>query len=137
MARVIDPTSDRPLRRQLADVLRGKVETGEVASGQFLPSEGQLAQTYNVGRDTARAALALLRSEGLAVTVPRLGTYVRGGHDVDVVTIDTDARVSARMPTDEERRELHISEGTPLLVIVSHDREDRHPADRTVIHFES
>lgn len=85
---------------------------------------------------TARAALALLRSEGLAVTVPRLGTYVRGGQDVEVVTVDTDARVSARMPTDEEGRELHIPEGTPLLVIARDDREDRHPADRTAIRFE-
>lgn len=135
---MIDPTADRPVFRQLADLLRGQIDAGELAPGQFLPSEGRLVEEYDVGRDTARAALAALRAEGVVVTVPRVGTYVRGVEDVTVVRVEPGARVSARMPASDERRRLGIPEGTPVLVVAREGREDDVlPADRTVIQVES
>jgi DNA-binding GntR family transcriptional regulator len=35
-----------------------------------------MGQTYNVGRDTVRAAIAVLRDDGLVFTVAHRGTYV-------------------------------------------------------------
>jgi GntR family transcriptional regulator len=35
-------------------------------------------EMFEVSRDTARRAVALLREEGLVVTVPQRGTYVTG-----------------------------------------------------------
>ena len=41
-----------------------------------LPSEKDLVGLFGVARDTTRRAIALLRDEGLVVTVPQRGTYV-------------------------------------------------------------
>jgi GntR family transcriptional regulator len=41
-----------------------------------LPSEKDLVELFEVSRDTAPRAVALLREEGLVVTVPLRGTYV-------------------------------------------------------------
>ncbi len=57
-----------PLYVQLAAVLRGQIERGEL-SGR-LPSVKSLQQQYGVAQGTAERAFALLRSEGL-VTCPR------------------------------------------------------------------
>ncbi|MEO3821194.1 winged helix-turn-helix domain-containing protein [Plantactinospora sp. B24E8] len=62
---------------QLADLLEKKIEKGELAPGQLLPSETQLRQEYGVARGTVRSAVALLRDRGLVVTLPQRGTYVR------------------------------------------------------------
>ncbi|MEO3745254.1 winged helix-turn-helix domain-containing protein [Plantactinospora sp. B5E13] len=62
---------------QLADLLEKKIEKGELAPGQLLPSEIHLRQEYGVARGTVRSAVALLRDRGLVVTLPQRGTYVR------------------------------------------------------------
>jgi len=49
----------------IADDLRGKIEGGEYAPGDRLPSEDDLAATYGVHRTTARKALVKLTGEGL------------------------------------------------------------------------
>jgi GntR family transcriptional regulator len=41
-----------------------------------LPSEKDLMDTFGVARTTARRAIALLRTEGLAETIPQRGSYV-------------------------------------------------------------
>lgn len=75
-ANVINPYSHVPIYRQLAGILREKIENGEYGHLDLLPSEKTLVQRYGVGRDTARSAIALLREEGLVFTVPHRGTYV-------------------------------------------------------------
>lgn len=70
----LDPT---PLYQQLAADLRARVTAGEWKPGELLPSESYLQQEYGLGRSTVRAALALLRDEGLVVTITARGTFVR------------------------------------------------------------
>lgn len=61
--------------RQMADVLRRQVLGGEYdASG--LPAEAVLAEEFCVTRNTVRAALDLLRAEGLVDRCPGVGTTV-------------------------------------------------------------
>lgn len=70
----LDEDDPRPLWQQLADLLRGRIERGEL-SGR-LQAETALAQHYGVSRDTVRRTMALLREEGVVFTVPHRGTYV-------------------------------------------------------------
>jgi len=73
---VVDPYSSEPLYAQVAAGLRARIESGELARLDPLPSEKTIQQEYGVSRDTARRAIELLRSDGLVFTIPQRGTYV-------------------------------------------------------------
>ncbi|MGH8896402.1 MAG: GntR family transcriptional regulator [Egibacteraceae bacterium] len=73
----VDRGSDRPVYRQVADVLRAAIRTGELVAGQSLPPETELMQRYGVSRNSVRTAVGLLRVEGLVVTVQGRGSFVR------------------------------------------------------------
>lgn len=132
---MVDPSSYVPAYQQVASALREQIERGDLAPGDLLPSEAQISGTYDVGRDTVRDALAVLRSEGRITTVRGRGSYVRGTvADMDVVRVDSAARVTSRMPTAGERRELGMYEGVPVLIVEREGHEvEVYPADRHVI----
>lgn len=65
-----------PPYRQLAAILRGQIESGELAPGQQLPSVVTLAADYEISVPTARKAISLLKAEGLVVGVAGYGTFV-------------------------------------------------------------
>lgn len=71
----IDQFSDVPLYRQLARILQREIEADRIPRLSALPSEKQLEQEYGVSRDTVRRAMELLRSQGLAFTIPQRGTF--------------------------------------------------------------
>lgn len=73
---VVDQFSDVPLYAQVAAILRAKIQSGELGHLDPLPSEKAIQQEYEVGRDTARRAVEVLREEGLVFTVPQRGTFV-------------------------------------------------------------
>jgi GntR family transcriptional regulator len=60
--------------RRLRDILRATVRGGDYPRGQ-LPSEIELMTAYRVSRATVRAALALLRTEGLIERTQGIGTH--------------------------------------------------------------
>ena len=62
--------------RQIAAVLRGRIESGEYEAGQRLPSINDLMQEYGVAHLTANKALRLLVTEGVAELSPGRGYYV-------------------------------------------------------------
>jgi GntR family transcriptional regulator len=70
----LDPT---PLWQQLAAILRGVIQSGELRPRDPLPSESQLQQEHGVSRGTIRRALDSLREEGLVVTIAGRGTFVK------------------------------------------------------------
>jgi GntR family transcriptional regulator len=73
----INPRAAEPPYRQIANWLRGRIEAGDFRPGiDPLPSEKELVETFEVARETARRAVAVLRDEGLVRTVPQRGTYV-------------------------------------------------------------
>ena len=61
---------------QIADLLAEKIASGELAPGDRLPSELEVAETYGVARLTARRAARELVARGLARTLPGKGTFV-------------------------------------------------------------
>ena len=73
----IDPTGPVPPYKQIAEIIRQRIASGEYPKGSRLPTESEMVEAWEVARTTARRAIALLRDEGLVETVPQRGTYVR------------------------------------------------------------
>jgi GntR family transcriptional regulator len=69
----MDPS---PLYIQLANILRDMIKSGELQPRAPLPSESYLQQEQGVSRGTVRMAVAILRDEGLVVTIGGRGTFV-------------------------------------------------------------
>ena len=78
----IDPIGPEPPYKQIAAILRERIESGRYGTGTRIPTESELVETYEVARSTARRAIEVLRKEGLVYTVPGRGTYV--GSDPNV-----------------------------------------------------
>lgn len=72
----IDPTGPVPPYRQIAEIIRGQIKSGQYPKGARIPTESEIVEAWEVARTTARRAIALLREEGLVHTVPQRGTYV-------------------------------------------------------------
>ena len=73
----IDPDAATPLWRQLADILRAKIDSGELPAGRIMPSENTLSQEYGLARGTVVKALDSLESDGLVERIQGRGTFVR------------------------------------------------------------
>ena len=74
---VIDPDDPRPVSQQIANQLRAAILTGRLSPGERLPSQNELAERYDVARETVKAALRTLRDERLIVTRQGSGAFVR------------------------------------------------------------
>jgi DNA-binding GntR family transcriptional regulator len=72
----VDPQSATPVYVQVADILRARIESGQLLPDRPVPSESHLQQEFGVARGTARKAIAALRDQGLVVTVKGRGSYV-------------------------------------------------------------
>lgn len=73
----LNPQSPIPLYRQLADRLLSEIRAGAFPPGSRIPSEHELAATYDIGRPTARQATELLVRNGVLARKRGSGTYVR------------------------------------------------------------
>jgi DNA-binding GntR family transcriptional regulator len=73
---IIDYGVAAPVWRQLALILRRRIRSGRYEPGRAIPSEKQIEQEFGIARGTTRKAIALLRDEGLVVTVAGRGSYV-------------------------------------------------------------
>lgn len=130
---MIDPGADRPVYKQLIDLVRGQIERGELAPDQRLPTEQDYVQRFGISRDSVRRAMVMLRADGLIVTTAR-GSRVRPEHEMDEVSVQAVARVTSRMPTVEERRRFGLRDGVPVLVVERDGRDvEVLPADRTAL----
>lgn len=65
-----------PKYRQIADAIIASIRSGELRPGQVLPSEKQIQDATGAGRNTARQAIAWLRTRGWIETEPGRGSYV-------------------------------------------------------------
>jgi DNA-binding transcriptional regulator YhcF (GntR family) len=73
----LDPDDPRPASQQIANHLRAAILTGRFAPGERLPSQNELAERYDVARETVKSALRILREERLVVTRQGSGAFVR------------------------------------------------------------
>ncbi len=65
-----------PKYRQIAEILQQKIENGEPAPGERLPTEQALIEQHKVSRNTIRDAVKWLIRRGLVETRPGQGTFV-------------------------------------------------------------
>jgi DNA-binding GntR family transcriptional regulator len=72
----IDHDAGTPVWQQLADILRGQIERGDIAPGKLLPSIRTLMQTYGVSDGTVKRAISALKDDGLVESVVGRGVYV-------------------------------------------------------------
>jgi GntR family transcriptional regulator len=74
----INPGAAEFPHRQIAAQLRARIHRGEWAPGEKLPSIPAIATAYGVAKQTVQRTIDQLRIEGLLITRPGSGTYVRG-----------------------------------------------------------
>jgi DNA-binding transcriptional regulator YhcF (GntR family) len=130
----IDPASGWPLSAQLAQLLRELIRSGQLAPGDRVPSEPQLARDHAVSRDTAQRALAMLADEGLITRRRGVGSIVATVEPVTEVLAAPGARISARLPTAAEREAAKAGMWVPMLAVAEPGwPEQLYPADRVVV----
>lgn len=131
--RRIDPLADRPAYKQVADDIRHQIQLGILAAGAQLPGEARIAAEYEVGVNTIRSALQLLRSERLIVTERGVGSRVRDREERYTMTIPPGARVTIRPADDDERRRFGLDVHEPVAVIETAEGVEVLPAYRVVL----
>jgi GntR family transcriptional regulator len=73
---MINRSSSVPPWEQLAGLLRGRIESGELQPGNRIPSVISLAQEFDLAAGTVRKALAQLQREGLVESRVGWGSFV-------------------------------------------------------------
>jgi DNA-binding GntR family transcriptional regulator len=76
LAGVIDPDSAVPPYEQVAIMLRDEIAEGRLIGR--VPSVHTISLAHRVSHRTAARALSILKGEGLIVSVPGKGHYIRG-----------------------------------------------------------
>ncbi|HEY2551892.1 MAG TPA: winged helix-turn-helix domain-containing protein [Streptosporangiaceae bacterium] len=72
----VDHDDREPLYRQLAEIIRAQIESGEIPPRRAVPSKRMLRQRYEVSARTVDAAMAILRHEGLVEPERGKGVFV-------------------------------------------------------------
>jgi len=74
----INPGAAEAPHRQIAAHLKERIRRGEWGPGEKLPAIPAIAVEYGVAKQTVQRTIDQLRVEGLLITRPGAGTYVRG-----------------------------------------------------------
>lgn len=70
--------SGRAAYLQVADDLRDKIDAGDFAIGDAIPSTSELMRTYGASNTVVRKAVDILRAEDLVLGQPGKAVYVIG-----------------------------------------------------------
>jgi multiple sugar transport system substrate-binding protein len=84
----IERESRTPLYRQVASILRERIERGLFKPGERIPTEYELCDHFGVSRTSVRQALSDLVHEGLLLRRQGSGTYVQPALGPEVQTIN-------------------------------------------------
>ncbi|WP_433221390.1 winged helix-turn-helix domain-containing protein [Dactylosporangium sp. CS-047395] len=118
----------------VAASIRDAIVSGRYPPGSALPSEQQLYVEYECGRDTVRAALEVLRGEGLVIKRRGFAAQVAAQVERAPVPLPAGAAVGARMPLRPEAAEHGCRPQIPLLTVTdSAGLVSVYPADRVVL----
>ncbi len=67
---------DRPLYKQLHQIILDNIQSGKLKAGDMLPSEKALCEMYGLSRSTVRGTLGSLEEQGLLLRRRGLGSYI-------------------------------------------------------------
>jgi GntR family transcriptional regulator len=98
-----------PLYVQLRELLRSRIQGGEWAEDDALPTEEALAEQFKVSRATVRQALADLVHEGLILRRAGLGTFPRRAQMV--------LRMERFLSFSDDLRDRGLQPGSRLLSV--------------------
>ena len=73
---MLDKSTPIPLYFQLKEIVKEKIDNGELKSGDLIPSEREFKERYDISRPTIRQALKELVNEGLLHREKGKGTFV-------------------------------------------------------------
>ncbi|MEV0969425.1 GntR family transcriptional regulator [Microtetraspora glauca] len=73
---MLDRDGPIPVYRQIAEIVRLRIDRGDLMPGEAIPSEAELEDEYGIARMTARRVARELRELGLVHTVQGEGTFV-------------------------------------------------------------
>lgn len=104
------------------DIMRG------CRDGDKIEPEEVLAERYGVARNTMRKAVALLRAEGVLISVHGRGTYAAAVPRRAPVALAPGDRARAYLPDYEERVRLQVPPGAAVIRVTR--------ADGTVEHYD-
>ena len=77
----LDPESNIPVYRQLADQINAQIRSGALRPGEKLPTVRELADQLNLSCGTVKRVYDHLREHGDVEMTRRRGTFVRAVHD--------------------------------------------------------
>lgn len=75
-ADVLDRDGPVPIYVQIADLIKQRIQEGELSPGDAVMSEAEMETEYGIARTTARRVARELRERGLAYTIQGEGTFV-------------------------------------------------------------
>ncbi len=75
---IVNPGAAEAPHRQIAALIRERIRRGEWGPGERLPSIPAIAVEYGVAKQTVQRTVDQLRVEGVLITRPGSGTFVRG-----------------------------------------------------------
>lgn len=78
MVTFMDLDRRKPLWPQIAEQIKNKIRSGELAKGDRIPGIHALMQEYSVTNSTAQKALKHLKETDWAESWSGSGTYVKG-----------------------------------------------------------
>jgi DNA-binding GntR family transcriptional regulator len=135
---MLDPGAHVPVYLQLAQLLRQEIMAGRYVTGDTLPGENVLAAQHQLSSNTVRRAIGVLREEGLVTTRRGAGSVVASVPHKISIEVTPDTKISARMPTREERKTLGLAEGVPVLAVRRPDgQEALYDASRAEVKYSS
>jgi len=118
----LDPASDTPLYKQLAESIRGLVENGTVEAGERLPATRELAGQLGLNRTTISSAYAMLEESGLLEGHVGRGSFIaRKFQAANTEKMDWDALLPPLGPLP------HTAHGVEISFASSRPPEDAFP----------
>lgn len=131
---MIDYEADSTVYEQIAALIRARIDAGEWAPRQRLPSVTHLEQQYGAARQTIIQALSLLRDLGLIYTVKNRGSFVKAGADfITRIVPDSSTRIINRRANESEVRELDLADDGWVTVVEQGADVRVLPADKVEI----
>ncbi|RKN83767.1 extracellular solute-binding protein [Paenibacillus ginsengarvi] len=80
-------TTPKTRLHRMVTTLRDEIDTGKRKQGEFIPSELNLCEQFELSRSSVRKGLETLVAEGYIVKVERVGTKVLGRPRTDAITL--------------------------------------------------
>lgn len=74
---IISNSSDKPIYEQITDNIKSMILSGELVSGEMLPSIRSLAKDLRISVITTKRAYEELEKDGFIETIPSKGCFVK------------------------------------------------------------